>query len=195
MAEYSEVFREIMFWVFAAAAVFPALFVLFSREIVHMAFRLLFSLAGFAGLYLQIGAVFLGFTQVVVYIGGILILLLFGIMLTEKADVPLRERRSFTFVMPGVVTGFAVTVGLVLMALHVPWKTAAPGRSEFVVREIGANFMSTFVLPFEAVSILLLVAMVGASYMVRRDSGSKKPTNVVETSQAESPPSSGLGDH
>jgi len=189
MSGYSDVFREVMFWVFATAAVLPALFVLFSREIVHMAFWLLLSLAGFAGIYLQIGAAFLGFTQVVVYIGGILILLLFGIMLTEKLDVPLRERRSWVFVLPGVIVGFFVSAGLMLIAVYVPWKTAIPGRSEFVVREIGANFMSTFVLPFEAVSVMLLVAMVGASYMVRRDSATGKEASLpsgAESSAAES---------
>ena len=70
-----------------------------------------------------------------------------------------------------------------------PWKTAIPGRSEFVVREIGANFMSTFVLPFEAVSVMLLVAMVGASYMVRRDSATGKEASLpsgAESSAAES---------
>lgn len=162
-------FSDIMFWVFAATAVLPALLVLFSREIVHMACWLLLSLAGFAGLYLQMGAAFLGFTQVVVYIGGILILLLFGIMLTQKLDVPLRERQSWAFVFPGVLTGLLVIAGLTHLAWNAPWQTTAPAPGEFVADQIGVGFMSTFILAFEAVSVLLLVAMVGASYLVRRD--------------------------
>ena len=170
------VFSNIMFWVFAAIAVIPALFVLFSREIVHMAFWLLVSLAGFAGLYLQMGAGFLGFTQVVVYIGGILILLLFGIMLTQKLDVPLRERQSWGFVFPGVLAGLLFIVGLVFIAWNVPWKTTEPAPAEFVADQIGVGFMSTFILAFEAVSVLLLVAMVGAAYLVRRDATPSLPS-------------------
>ncbi len=160
-------FSDLMFLACAVVAVVPALFVLFSRDIVNMAFWLILSLAGFAGLYLQLGAGFLGFTQVVVYIGGILILMLFGIMLTQRMDVPLREKHSWVFVLPGVVAGFLIMGGLVFMALGVPWKEVDPAPAKFVGEEIGASFMSTFILPFEAVSILLLVAMVGASYLAR----------------------------
>ncbi len=168
-------FSDLMFWMCAVLAVVPALFVLFFRDIVHMAFWLILSLAGFAGLYLQLGADFLGFTQVVVYIGGILILMLFGIMLTQRLDVPLRERHSWVFVLPGIVAGFVIMGGLVYLALGVPWKEGTPTPAKFAGREIGVNFMSTFILPFEAVSILLLVAMVGASYLARgRDEGEEK---------------------
>ena len=160
-------FSDFMFWVFAVTAVLPALLVLFSRDIVHMAFWLILSLAGFAGLYLQLGAGFLGFTQVLVYIGGILILLLFGIMLTHRLDVPLRERHSWAFVLPGVVAGFLVMSGLTFLAIAVPWYEVPNPSPKYPAPEIGAGFMSTFVLPFEAVSILLLVAMVGASYLAR----------------------------
>ncbi len=114
-------FSDLMFWMCAVVAVVPALFVLFFRDIVNMAFWLILSLAGFAGLYLQLGAGFLGFTQVVVYIGGILILMLFGIMLTQRMDVPLRERHSWVFVLPGMVAGFLIMGGLVFIALGVPW--------------------------------------------------------------------------
>ncbi len=178
-------FSDFMFWVFAVATVLPALIVLFTRDIVHMAFWLILSLAGFAGLYLHMGAGFLGFTQVVVYIGGILILMLFGIMLTQKVDIPLRERRHWTLILPGVVTGFGVIVGLILLARGVPWNEIPPKDGGFVAREIGADFMSRYVLPFEAVSILLLVAMVGASYLVRRDG--------ERTKGGESPPTEGEG--
>ncbi len=170
-------FSDLMFWMCAVVAVVPALFVLFSRDIVNMAFWLILSLAGFAGLYLQLGAGFLGFTQVVVYIGGILILMLFGIMLTQRMDVPLRERHSWVFVLPGVAAGFLIMGGLIFLALGVPWQEVDPAPAKFVGREIGASFMSTFILPFEAVSILLLVAMVGASYLARgREESEEKET-------------------
>ena len=98
-------YAELLFWLFAAVAVIPGAAILIARDIVRQAFWLLASLSGFAGLYLWLGADFLGFTQVIVYIGGILILFLFGVMLTQKADVPLKEEPGWDRVFPGVLAG------------------------------------------------------------------------------------------
>jgi len=170
-----------MFWVFAAIAVLPAAAILFIRGIVRMAFLLLFSLAGFAGLYLQLGAGFLGFTQVVVYIGGILILFLFGVMLTSRMDVPVREKVGLSLLIPGVIAGLLLMGALLFIAIGNPWKeravlsTAAPeapsspgaSRADPQTADIGLKLLGGYVLPFEAVSVLLLAAMVGATYIAR----------------------------
>lgn len=158
-----------LFWVVAATAVGSAAMVLFTRSIVHMAFWLLASLAGFAGLYLHLGADFLGFVQVVVYIGGILILFVFGVMLTNRADVPVRPEASWRFLLPGVVAGLASGCFLVYLLTSVWARTPAREglRGAPTSEEIGALFMSRYILPFEVVSVLLLVAMVGATYLAR----------------------------
>jgi len=166
-------FSDGVFWVFAAIAVLPALGLLLARSIVRMAFLLLFSLAGFAGLYLQLGAGFVGFTQVLVYIGGILILFLFGVMLTVRIDVPVRPRSGPRFLVPGVVAGLLVMGFLLFVALGTPWVLHQPTAEEAARAlapdppQIGLKLLSTYVLPFEAVSILLLAAMVGATYIAR----------------------------
>lgn len=173
-------FSDAVFWVFAVIAVLPALAILFVRGIVRMAFLLLFSLAGFAGLYLQLGAGFLGFTQVLIYIGGILILFLFGLMLTARMDLPVRERAGPGLVIPGALAGLVISAFLLVIAVGNPWKevpprlTQAPASdgSQLELRDpdtraIGYKLMSTYLLPFEAVSVLLLVAMVGATYIAR----------------------------
>jgi NADH-quinone oxidoreductase subunit J len=174
-------FSDAMFWAFAAIAVLPAVAILFVRGIVRMAFLLLFSLAGFAGLYLQLGAGFLGFTQVVVYIGGILILFLFGVMLTSRMDVPVREKVGPGLLIPGVIAGLLLLGGLLFIALGNPWKERAPAagtaaaaptlpappRPDPQTADIGLKLLGGYVLPFEAVSVLLLAAMVGATYIAR----------------------------
>ena len=185
-------FSDIIFYVFAVIAVLPALAILFVQGIVRMAFLLLFSLGGFAGLYLQLGAGFLGFTQVVVYIGGILILFLFGVMLTARMDLPVRERIGPALMVPGVFAGLMVLGGVLFLALGTPWlekapaahpvaaapesHTAAPSglpppprepRRDPETTRIGVKLLGSYVLPFEAVSVLLLVAMVGATYIAR----------------------------
>jgi NADH-quinone oxidoreductase subunit J len=161
-------FSDAMFWVFAAVSVVPALFILLSREIVRMAFWLLASLSGFAGLYLQLGAGFLGFAQVVVYIGGILILLLFGVMLTQKQDVPVRGRWGPALLVPGVIAGLLVLAGLLFIALGTGWRAESPGPPGYTAPAIGYDLLSDYVLPFEVVSVLLVAAMVGATYIARR---------------------------
>ena len=161
-------FSDAMFWLFAVIAVTPALAILASRQIVHMAFWLLLSLSGFAGLYLQIGAGFLGFAQVVVYIGGILILFLFGVMLTQKRDYPVREKWGMTLLLPGLIAGLLVLGALLFVALGTPWKEQVdPKVVDYTAPQIGFDLLSTYILPFEVVSILLVVAMVGATYIAR----------------------------
>lgn len=174
-------FSDVMFWIFAVVAVVPALAILLSPKIVHMAFWLLASLAGFAGLYLQLGAGFLGFAQVVVYIGGILILFLFGVMLTQKRDYPVREKWGLALVVPGVLAGLLAGGGLLFLALGTPWREHAPAASEYTAPGIGFDLLSLYILPFEAVSILLLVAMVGATYIARsQDPGSEDDVSAEE---------------
>lgn len=163
----SEGYHNLMFWVFAATAVLPGLGILIAKDIVRQAFWLLLSLVGFACLYLLMGADFLGFTQVVVYIGGILILFLFGVMLTHRTDVPLKEVRGWNLVVPGIVAGLLSAAALLHVAYRTEWNTEA-SAVEPTTSAIGQKVMSTYLLPFEIVSILLLVALVGATYIARR---------------------------
>jgi NADH-quinone oxidoreductase subunit J len=168
----SKFFVEVFFWLFAVLAVAPGLGILLAKDIVRQAFWLLLSLAGFAGLYLHLGADFLGFTQVVVYIGGVLILFLFGVMLTHKMDIPLRQVKTVNLVVPGIVTGLISAVTLLLVVFRTDWVTA-PEPSANTVSSIGSRLMSDYLLPFEVVSVVLLVALVGATYVARRTDDEK----------------------
>ena len=172
--------NEVVFWVLAVVSVGSAAMILLSPWIVHMAFWLLASLAGFAGLYLHLGADFLGFAQVLVYIGGILILFLFGVMLTQKADVPVHKPISWRIILPGIVVGIVLQCMLVVLMVGNGWKELPPDQVGVLMgpapleklvdptsEEIGIRFMSRFILPFEVVSVLLLVAMIGATYIAR----------------------------
>lgn len=160
-------FHEVTFWFAAVIAIGSAAMVLLTRGIVHMAFWLLLSLAGFAGLYLHLGADFLGFVQVVVYIGGILVLFLFGVMLTHQVEVPLRAEASWRFVLPGAVAGLGMLGFLTWLVVITPWRVEDPAPPEPTAAGVGERFMSTYLLPFEVVSVLLLVAMIGATYVAR----------------------------
>lgn len=115
---------SVAFWIFAPLAALPGLGILFARNIIHAAFFLLASLIGFAGLYIVIGADFLAFTQLLVYVGGILVLILFGVMLTQKDPLLVRRTKHLTSVGPGLVT-FLLIGGV---AMGVVWTTDWQGE-------------------------------------------------------------------
>jgi NADH-quinone oxidoreductase subunit J len=156
-----------VFWTLAAVTVGSAAVVVLARSLIYSAFALLFTFMGVAGLYLLLGADFLATTQLLIYVGGILVLLLFGVMLTHKLyDLELRS--EVTQFLPGLVIAAGVFGLLALTAIRTEW-AAGPGRPPaFTTDEIGRLFMGRFLLPFEAASILLLVALMGAALIVRR---------------------------
>ena len=108
------------FYFFAAASIVPGIFVLATKDIVRAAFWLLFALSGFAGLYVLLGADFLAVTQVVVYLGGILILILFGVMLTHRDPALVRRARRLNIVVPGIGGGaiLAAAVAAAMTRAH-----------------------------------------------------------------------------
>ncbi|MCZ6689729.1 MAG: NADH-quinone oxidoreductase subunit J [Planctomycetota bacterium] len=159
-------FLAIGFWAFAILAAVPGIFILTTKNIIHAAFWLLASLLGFAGLYLIIGADFLAFTQVLVYVGGILILILFGVMLTHKEPVLIGRTPHHSNLFAGGVVSVFVLAGTVYMAAKTTWigEEATPAPATAL---IGDFLMTKYILPFEVVSVLLLAALVGAAYIAR----------------------------
>jgi NADH-quinone oxidoreductase subunit J len=155
-----------VFWVFSIVTVASAAIVVLSRTLIYSAFALLFTFFGVAGLYVLLGADFLAATQLLVYVGGILVLLLFGVMLTHKIyDLDLKtETTQFA---PGAIVAVGLFVILSATAVRTQWmgllRPPAP-----TTKEIGRLFLGQYLLPFEAASILLLVALMGAAMIVRR---------------------------
>jgi NADH-quinone oxidoreductase subunit J len=161
--------ETVVFWVFAVVTVGSAAVVVLARSLIYSAFALLFTFFGVAGLYVLLGADFLAATQLLVYVGGILILLLFGVMLTHKLyDLDLRT--EVTQFMPGMVVSAVLFYLLFFTARHTQWAGAGgTGRlPRPTTEELGTAFLTTHLLPFEAASILLLVALIGAAMIVRR---------------------------
>ena len=168
----------VVFYVFAALTVGSVAVVVLARSLIYNAFALLFTFLGVAGLYVLLGADFLAATQLLIYVGGILVLLLFGVMLTHKLyDLDLKS--EVTQFWPGVIVAAGL---LLLIAWPFGWPFQSvvfgtdwalnPGRPPAPsTRDIGQLFMGRFLLPFEAASILLLVALIGAAMIVRRKPG------------------------
>ena len=155
-----------VFYLFAAITVGSAAVVVLARSLIYSAFALLFTFFGVAGLYVLLGADFLAATQLLIYVGGILVLLLFGVMLTHRIhDLDLRG--GTIQLASGVMVALGLFVILTRLALVTEWPAAerAPAPT---TAEIGRLFLGKFLLPFEAASVLLLVALMGAALIVRR---------------------------
>jgi NADH-quinone oxidoreductase subunit J len=158
---------QIIFYIFAVVTVASAAVVVFSRSLIYSAFALLFTFFGVAGLYVFLGADFLAATQMVIYVGGILILLLFGVMLTHKLYNLDLKTETFQF-FPGMLITLAVFVVLVLVMFQATWFGGRELPASPTTAEIGALFMKDYILPFEVASVFLLIALIGAAMIVRR---------------------------
>ena len=160
--------QNIFFSIMAAVMVGSALKVVTTRNVVHAALWLVLVLAGTAGQFLLLGAEFVGVTQILVYIGAIIVLFLFGIMLTKASmddeDNPNLNNRPIAF-----------AIGLLLLAVMSYatidfWRDAElPDDTRTSAETVSDSIFSDFIVPFEATSVLLLAALIGAIVVARKE--------------------------
>ena len=158
---------DIIFYLFAAVTLVSAFFVVTSRNIVHSAFYLLFTFFGVAGIYVMLGADFVAIVQLIVYVGGILILLIFGVMLTNKiTEVDIKTGTLNTLPAAIGVGLFTGIVGAVI--LNTEWRVVDSELPASTLSAIGSSLITEYVVVFELLGILLLVALIGAASMARK---------------------------
>lgn len=156
------------FFILALVAIVGGVLLLNLTKVVHMVVALVFTFLALAGLYVTLSAEFVAVVQVMVYSGAITIVMLFGIMLTKHNDT--EERRPFSlrtiFVTLGIIGFFLVmyfsindlTLGEQATTLH-----------ENNTQQIGVELYSKYIIPFELTSVLLLVALIGAIILSKKD--------------------------
>jgi len=162
-------FFDVIFYFFAVVTVASAMVVVFSKNIIYSAFSLLFTFFGVAGLYVMLMADFVAVTQVLIYVGGILVLLLFGVMLTNKViNVDMKTGTMQT--LPASLLVAMLAGSLIGIFWITEWRVN-PHQPEMqtTTRTLGEMFMTTYVLPFEVASVVLLVALIGAALIARRE--------------------------
>jgi NADH-quinone oxidoreductase subunit J len=157
-----------IFYLFAAITVISAIFVVTTKNVVHSAFYLLFTLFGIAGLYITLGADFVGIVQLIVYVGGILILILFGVMLTNKVTSVQIKTGTVQLLPASVAVG--VLAGFIIYIFNnTSWFTKTNAvTSTSTLTEIGTLFMNQYAVAFELLGIVLLIALIGAASMARK---------------------------
>jgi NADH-quinone oxidoreductase subunit J len=161
--------QELAFLALAVVGGLAGLLVVTSRNVVHAALWLVVALASVAGVFLLLAAPFVAFVQVIIYVGAIVVLILFGIMLTRAPvgrrvlDNSLRGRIGALVIGGGV---FAMLTWFMVDA----WSgERITNRAATSTAALGTAIFRNYVLPFEAVSILLLAALIGAIVLARRD--------------------------
>ncbi len=159
----------VLFYAFATLTALSAWAIVLSNNIVRMSVYLLFTLAGVAGLYFMLNAEILAAIQLIVYAGGTLILIIFGVMLTSKN--PFMQLKAKGWEMT-VAMGIATVIGGLLVWAMVNTnleggnKPAPAGYNE--VSNVGRGLLSKYLVPFEVAGVLLLIVMIGAAYMARK---------------------------
>jgi len=152
---------------FAAMTIGAAVAVASSKNVVHCGFGLLFSLLGVCAMYVFLGADFLAATQVIVYVGGILVLILFGVMMTHRVDAKNLRSELVQPIAALIAAGlmFVLSIGMIVDQVW-PEKAALEAVTP-TTKAFGVSFLTDFLFPFEFASILLLVAMMGAAMFTR----------------------------
>jgi NADH:ubiquinone oxidoreductase subunit 6 (subunit J) len=160
---------QIIFILFSALIIGGALLILLSNNIIYGALGLMMSLLGVAAVFTFAGADFLAVTQIMVYVGGVLTLMIFGIMLSKRADLDNSAEGTTTNVFLGGMTALLVGGGLIGLLTRVDWdKLATVEVSKSTISMIGVELLTNYLLPFEIVAILLLVALVGAAFVASK---------------------------
>lgn len=158
----------VLFYGVGGAAAVCAVGVAVSKNIVRMAVWLFGALGSVAMLYFMLSANFLGAIQLIVYVGGTLVLLIFGVMLTSKSPWVRFEPRKWEFAAALVVcVSLMGALGIVLR--QTAWYTpegVVPGAS---VADLGRRLLTTYLIPFEVAGVLLFIVMVGAAHLARQE--------------------------
>ena len=172
------------FAIIAALTLVSAIAAMSLRNLVHCALCLAVAFAGLAAFYLQLGAPFVGWAQVLVYVGAVAILVVFAILLTrssEPASQPVIISKSWILGLAVALLVFGVLTRAILSSDLAKRHDDAPAKPEPTVREIGNQLMTRYVIPLEATGLLLTVAAIGAVIVAMQDSSTKSKANGAQT--------------
>tara|TARA_B110000263_G_C15203302_1_gene461655 strand:- start:106 stop:612 length:507 start_codon:yes stop_codon:yes gene_type:complete len=147
-----------------------AFMVVTSPNLVHSAVSLLFTLFGVAAIYIYLYADFIAATQVVIYVGGILVLIIFGVMLTNKIENATIDSKTHNKI-PGLIFSLLLLLMQFYIIFNTKWYIADNEVKDSTIKEIGNMLLTKYLLPFEIVSILLLAALIGAAMLSRKKVG------------------------
>ena len=170
---------NLIFYLFATVAVLSGLGILLSKNVLYAAFLLILTFFCVAGIYVFAGAEFVAVTQVMIYAGGVLVLIVFGVMLTNKISGQQAQTENHNR-FAGLLIGGCTFAGLCYLIAKTGFGAIAAMRHgqahthDGVIKKTGVLLMSDYLLPFEIVGILLLMALIGAAIVARGGKGAEE---------------------
>ncbi len=157
---------EITYLFFAIMSIASALGILITRNVIHAAFLLVVCLVSLAGLYVIYQSEYVAVVQLLVYAGGIVVLLSFGIMLTGRRFGQIMTSNHLIF--PGIVILGILMVSCAFLLLRIEKIKVSDGNAIDPITYTGVRFMTEYIIAFELIAYLLLVVLVGASYLAKK---------------------------
>jgi len=158
---------DVLFLIFAAAMIGSALLVVTLRDIIRCGLALMASLGALAGMFVLLGAPLVAAAEVLVYIGGITVLILFAIMLTQSKAAPTRLVFQ-TQAVPAAIAAVILAIVIAITVTATDWG-AVSARLETATDALARLLFNSYVLPFEIVSVLLLAAVIGGVFLAKRE--------------------------
>ena len=140
-----------------------------TRNLIHAVYALALVLISLAGIYVLLNAELLAIVQILLYAGGIVVLLIFGVMMTRRGKDESMVVKSKNSVL-ALILSSAVFAMLVYVFNTIPIAASAPNSNESQIQEIGISFLTEHIVAFELIAFVLLVALVGASYLAKMSS-------------------------
>ncbi len=163
-----DVFYGLAFYLFAILTLVGAFGMVLTRNMVRSALLLVLALGGVATIYLLLSADFLAIVQLLVYVGAIMVLMLFAIMLTpNQVDLPALAERGQRLLALVVAIGFFIIATATVVTTS--WKWSSEPLNTTTTLQIGQQLLGNFVLPFEIASVLLTAAMIGAIIIAQEE--------------------------
>lgn len=174
--------EQVIFYVISAIALASALMVVSTQNLVRSLFLFFITLFSVAGLFVFALADFVAVTQVVIYVGGVLVLMLFAFLLSDKEMLNSLRLIKTRFVsmknVPAILVALLFLFILVIIVMridfdHLEWilnsKDNQLRPTDNTLHQIGINLMTRYLLPFEVISVLLLMALIGAAHLARKE--------------------------
>ena len=169
------VMQDIILYIFFTITLLSAICIAITRNLMYAIWGLFLVLFGVAAIFVFAQAEFLAVSQLIVYVGGILILMVFGVMLTQR-KITENPRTDLIQVLPALITVLVLGAGFLMMISENDWDLLAKSHATSSdiaalqnIQVIGKQTLTTYLVPFEAISVLLLMAMIGAIFVARKE--------------------------
>jgi NADH:ubiquinone oxidoreductase subunit 6 (subunit J) len=164
--------ESILFYVFGGATLLALGYMIYTRNVIHGAYGLATVLLSLAGLFILLNAEYLAVVQLFMYAGGVVVLLVFGIMITnrDKKGAPMTSHRGFWASL--LIAGLLLSL-LIIMTLNEGFKWEGQYLAQDQTKAIGKLFLTDHLVAFELVAVLLLSVLVGAAFLAKKSSSNE----------------------